>query len=251
MANIYELSQELIQLFDYIEDNDGELTPEIEEKLTIAEDNLKDKIKSYSQVVKILQADILAIKTEKDRLNDLQKRKEATIDRIKSILLKAVTTFGAETKAGGKFIDFGIGKVSVRNSKVVEVDEEDINSFVNHYIAGLQWYNMQNQLNKDIINPDELLRYANQFSDSEDEVRDLKYSMDDVAKLDADIDVRVSLRSLLESDNGFELAKALIKYGQFDIKAKVDKRAIKESITNTGDSPTFARIVDNQTVSIK
>lgn len=251
MANIYELSQELIQLFDYIEDNDGELTPEIEEKLTIAEDNLKDKIKSYSQVVKILQADILAIKAEKDRLNDLQKRKEATIDRLKSILLEAVNRFGSETKAGGKFIDFGIGKVSVRNSKVVEVDEEDINSFVNHYIAGLQWYNMQNQLNKDIINPDELLRYANQFSDSEDEVRDLKYSMDDVAKLDADIDVRVSLHSLLESDKGFELAKALIKYGQFDIKAKVDKRAIKESITNTGDSPTFARIVDNQTVSIK
>lgn len=251
MANIYELSQELIQLFDYIEDNDGELTPEIEEKLTIAEDNLKDKIKSYSQVVKILQADILAIKAEKDRLNDLQKRKEATIDRLKSILLKAINRFGSETKAGGKYIDFGIGKVSVRNSKVVEVDEEDINSFVNHYIAGLQWYNMQNQLNKDIINPDELLRYANQFSDGEDEVRDLKYSMDDVAKLDADIDVRVSLRSLLESDNGFELAKALIKYGQFDIKAKVDKRAIKESITNTGDSPTFARIVDNQTVSIK
>lgn len=251
MANIYELSQELIQLFDYIEDNDGELTLEIEEKLTIAEDNLKDKIKSYSQVVKILQADILAIKAEKDRLNDLQKRKEATIDRLKSILLEAVNRFGSETKAGGKFIDFGIGKVSVRNSKVVEVDEEDINSFVNHYIAGLQWYNMQNQLNKDIINPDELLRYANQFSDSEDEVRDLKYSMDDVAKLDADIDVRVSLHSLLESDKGFELAKALIKYGQFDIKAKVDKRAIKESITNTGDSPTFARIVDNQTVSIK
>lgn len=251
MANIYELSQELIQLFDYIEDNDGELTPEIEEKLTIAEDNLKDKIKSYSQVVKILQADILAIKAEKDRLNDLQKRKEATIDRLKSILLEAVNRFGSETKAGGKFIDFGIGKVSVRNSKVVEVDENDVNSFVNHYIAGLQWYNMQNQLNKDIINPDELLRYANQFKDDDDDIRDLKYSMDDVAKLDADIDVRVSLRSLLESDNGFELAKALIKYGQFDIKAKVDKRAIKESITNTGDSPTFARIVNNQTVSIK
>lgn len=250
MANIYELSQELTQLFDYIEDNDGELTPEIEEKLTIAEDNLKDKIKSYSQIVKILQADILAIKTEKDRLNDLQKRKEATIDRIKSILLKAVTTFGAETKAGGKFIDFGIGKVSVRNSKVLEVDEDDVNSFVNHYIAGLQWYNMQNQLDKSIINPDELLRYANQFKD-DDELRDLNYSMNDVAKLDADIDIRVSLQSLLESDKGFELAKALIKYGQFDIKAKVDKRAIKESITNTGDNPTFARIVDNQTVSIK
>lgn len=250
MANIYELSQELTQLFDYIEDNDGELTPEIEEKLTIAEDNLKDKIKSYSQIVKILQADILAIKTEKDRLNDLQKRKEATIDRIKSILLKAVTTFGAETKAGGKFIDFGIGKVSVRNSKVLEVDEDDVNSFVNHYIAGLQWYNMQNQLDKGIINPDELLRYANQFK-NDDELRDLNYSMNDVAKLDADIDIRVSLQSLLESDKGFELAKALIKYGQFDIKAKVDKRAIKESITNTGDNPTFARIVNNQTVSIK
>lgn len=250
MANIYELSQELTQLFDYIEDNDGEITPEIEEKLTIAEDNLKDKIKSYSQIVKILQADILAIKTEKDRLNDLQKRKEATIDRIKSILLKAVTTFGAETKAGGKFIDFGIGKVSVRNSKVLEVDEDDVNSFVNHYIAGLQWYNMQNQLDKSIINPDELLRYANQFKD-DNKLRNLNYSMNDVAKLDADIDIRVSLQSLLESDKGFELAKALIKYGQFDIKAKVDKRAIKESITNTGDNPTFARIVDNQTVSIK
>lgn len=250
MSNLFEISQELLELFAAIEDNDGELTPELEEELSIKEDELKDKIKSYSSAVKMLTADILAIKAEKDRLNALQKSKEATIERLKSVLLKAVTMFGAETKAGGRYIDYGTGKVSVRNSKVLEVDEDGINNFVNRYVAGLEWYNMQNQLNREIVKADDLIRYANQY-DEDDEFKDLNYSIDDITNVDADIDVQISIRELLESEEGFNLAKALIKYGDFKVKAKVDKTSIKNSIKVGDKAPTFAKLVDNQTVTVK
>lgn len=250
MSNIYEISQELLAIFAEVEENEGELTPELEEKLNITQDNLKDKLKSYSDFVKSLQGDILLIKKEKDRLNALQKSKEATIQRLEKVMLEAVELFGAETKSGGKYIDFGTGKVSVRNSQVLEVDDEDIDHFVNRYISGLNWYEMQNQLDRGIIESDNLLRYANQFEE-DDEMRDLNFSIDDVNKINAVIDLKVPIQTLMDSDRGFELAKALIRFGNFGIKASVNKTDIKSSIKETGAVPTFAKLVPNKTVQIK
>ena len=251
MANIYQLSQELLSIIDIIEENGGEITPEIEEQLNITQESFRDKIKDYCNVVKHLQNDIIDIKAEKARLSDLQKSKEKTIERIKKVIIEAVEMFGDTTKAGGKFIDYGIGKVSIRNNQAVEVDEDSINGFINRYVAGLAWYDMQNQLDCSIIKPDELVRYANQSKDSDDELVDLNFSLEDVSKLDANIDLKISLKSLLESVTGFELAKALVRYGRFDIKASVDKNDIKREAKENHTMPTYAKLINNQSIIIK
>lgn len=251
MANIYQLSQELLGIFDVIEENGGELTPELEEQLNITQDSFKNKIRDYTSVIKMLQNEIVDIKAEKARLNDLQKSKENTIERLKKIIIEAVNTFGDVTKSGSKFIDYGLGKVSIRNSQVLEVDDNKINNFVNRYISGLSWYDMQNQLERNIVNSDDLLRYANQTADDDDEFEDLNITKEDVAQLNVDIDLRVSLQTLLESDRGFELAKALIKFNQFNVKANVDKTSIKAIVKETNKLPSFATLNNNQTLTIK
>ena len=146
MANIYQIKQELLSIFDELEENGGELTPELKEQLNITQEEFRDKIESYSNAVKMLENDIIGIKAEKARLNDLQKSKEKTIERLKKIMIDAVELFGDTTKSGSKYLDYGTGKVSIRNTQVVEVEEDITDRFVNRFLTCLRWYQQNNQL---------------------------------------------------------------------------------------------------------
>ena len=111
MANIYNIQQYLFSIFDELEENGGELTPELEEQLNITQEQFKSKIKDYSNVVKMLENDIVAIKEEKARLSDFQKSKEKAIERLKKIMVEAIENFGDTTKSGGKYVDYGTCQV--------------------------------------------------------------------------------------------------------------------------------------------
>ena len=45
--NLYEISAELQQLIDYIEENGGEIDENIENELVIHENELRDKVEAY------------------------------------------------------------------------------------------------------------------------------------------------------------------------------------------------------------
>lgn len=252
--NIYELSQELLSIFDEIEENGGEITPEIEEKLIITEQSFKDKIKDYTNVIKVLQNDIAAIKDEKERLDSLKKSKEKTIERLKQIIITAIEQFGATSKAGAKFIDYGTGKVSIRNSQAVEIDENITNRFMNRYVTALTQYDMMNQLDLSIINGDELLEFVNTQSPDEynNDIEITKLTDKDLETLKAVINLDISFKDLISTPKGFALAKALIKYNDFEIKSKADKTEIKrQAKLDDHYVPGFAKIVNNKTITIK
>lgn len=248
MSNLYNIQQSLLTIFNEIEDNEGDITPEIEEQLIITQEAFKDKVKSYCEVIKMLQYDVANIKEEKARLDSLKKSKEATIERLKRIVIEAIDKFGDTTKNGGKYVDYGTGKVSVRNTETVELDEDNINKFVNRFISALSWYDMQNQLDDSIISSNDILEYANQF---DDDSNNIAYTLEDLTKLDADIDVNVSLKTLLETENGFNLAKALIKFNNFKIKGTANKTDIKREVKDTHKLPVFAELVENKSLTIK
>lgn len=251
MANIYQIKQELLAIFDEIEENGGELTPELEEQLAITQDSFKDKVKDYTNVIKTLQNDIVDIKAEKTRLNDLQKSKEKTIDRLKTILVEAIEMFGDTSKTGGKFVDYGTGKVSVRNSEAVEVNEDAINRFTNRYITALRWYSDNNQLQESLVNPSELLNFANSTTQDEEDEDILKLQFSDLVNIKASINADIMLDELLQTEKGFNLAKALIEYGIFDVTAKADKVAIKKEAKENHTMPIYASLVQNKSVTIK
>lgn len=251
MANIYQIKQELLAIFDELEENDGELTPELEEQLNITQEEFRDKIKSYSNAVKMLENDIVGIKAEKARLNDLQKSKEKTIERLKKIMIDAVELFGDTTKSGNKYIDYGTGKVSIRNTQVVEVEEDVTDRFVSRVLSCLRWYQQNNQL--DTITTADVLDYCNSKSPDEetngDEITIL--SKEDIAQIKANIDLDISVNDLLATESGMKLAKALAEYSVFTCKAKVSKTDIKANAKENHTMPVFAKLVDNQILTIK
>ena len=254
MTNIYNIQQSLFSIFDELEENGGELTPELEEQLNITQEQFKSKIKDYSNVIKMLETDITAIKEEKARLSDLQKSKEKNIERLKKIMVEAIENFGDTTKAGGKYVDYGTGKVSVRNSQAIEVEEDSVNRFVNRLITSLKWYNENNQLHNGLVDPIEVIAFANSKTQEEedDNVEVDVYDTKDTENLSISVDLDINIPTLLTTEKGINLAKALLDYNIFSIKAKADKKGIKdEAKSEQHYMPVFAKLVTNKSISIK
>lgn len=252
MANIYQISQELLAIFEELEENEGELTPELEEQLNITQDQFKDKIKSYADAIKELESDIVNIKAEKVRLNDLQKSKEKTVERLKKIMAEAIETFGDTTKSGSKFVDYGTGKISIRNTQAIEIDEDVTNRFVNRYLSIIKWYANNNQL--DTVSADEILDYCNNPSPSEEENKEelIPLTYDDLSLLKTNIELDISVDQLLNTERGMKLAKAISEFALFTCKAKADKVAIKNSAKSDKHfMPAYAKLVNNKSVIIK
>ena len=254
MANIYQIKQELLAIFDELEENGGELTPELEEQLNISKEEFRDKIKSYSNVVKMLENDITDIKEEKARLSDLQKSKEKSIEKLKKIMVESIEMFGDTTKSGSKFIDFGTGKVSVRQTQAVEVEEDSIDRFANRLITGLKWYADNNQLDFGIVDTKDIIDYINTKSPTEEEdcVDIDKLDIKDIDRLTASIDFDIDFKTIMSTKTGIDLIKALLEYNVFKIKAKADKKGIKDDAKSDEHyMPTYAKLVTNKSITIK
>ena len=254
MANIYQIKQELLAIFDELEENGGELTPELEEQLNISQEEFRDKIKSYSNVVKMLENDITDIKEEKARLSDLQKSKEKSIERLKKIMIESIEMFGDTTKSGNKFIDFGTGKVSVRQTQAVEVEEDSIDRFANRLMTCLKWYADNNQLEFGIVDTKDIIDYVNTKSPTEEtDCVDIdKLDIKDIERLTASIDLDIDFKTIMSTKTGIDLIKALLEYNVFKIKAKADKKGIKDDAKSDKHyMPTYAKLVTNKSITIK
>lgn len=249
MSNIFNIKQELLAIFDELEENGGELTPELEEQLNITQEEFRDKIKSYSNIVKMLENDIIDIKAEKARLNDLQKSKEKTIERLKKIMIDAVELFGDTTKSGSKYLDYGTGKISIRNTQVVEIEEDITDRFINRAFTCFRWYWQNNQL--DTITASDVLEYCNSKSPCEEDEEITVLSEEDIAQIKADINFDIPVNELFTTEHGMKLAKALAEYAVFTCKAKVSKTDIKANAKENHTMPVFAKLVNNQTLTIK
>lgn len=248
--NIYQIQQELLDIFEQIEENEGDITPEIEEQLTISQQDFKNKIKSYSDVIKQLESDLAGIKEEKARLDNLKKSKEKTIERLKKIMIEAIELFGDTTKSGGKFVDYGTGKISIKTSDVVEVDEHTVDRGLSRFFLALRMYAYQNQMSQSIVDCGDIADYINTQADEED-VDFTNLNDDDFEFIKADINVNTNLKDLLQSPRAFELVKALVDYGVFEVKAKVSKTDIKNYAKEHKCLPSFARMDVNKTITIK
>ena len=254
MASIYNIQQELFDIFEQIEENDGELTPELEEKLRISQDEFKDKINSYTCVIRQLENDLNAIKEEKVRLDTIKKSKEKTIERLKQVIVEAIQMFGDTSKSGTKFIDYGTGKVSIRKSKSVELDDDKLKVFTNRFIAYFNWLRYQNTFDQTEFDCKEITDYCNQAhgNDFDEDAILPDFTEDDMAKIQADLDFRISLKDMITTEKGRALMRAILEYNTVvSAKPVVDKKAIKDEIKSDSTIPTFATYIVKQNVIIK
>lgn len=253
MASIFNIQQDLYSIFSSIEENEGELTPELEEALTIKREEFSTKIQGYVAFIKQLELDNKGIKEEIARLKDLQKSKERTIDNLKKIMAMAINDFGDTNKSGTKFLDYGTGKVSIRKSDTIEVDEEGTKQFVNRFFRYFNWLHFTNTANQQELDVKDIVDFCNKTKqDDEEDVVETNYTDDDLANLQASLDFKVNLKDLIINPDGLKLINSLLDYKVLaTIKPSVDKTEVKKEVKSNGEIPTFAKYVIKDNVIIK
>lgn len=114
--NLYEMTTAATALYDLLTSGD------IDEQVfndTLAAMGTEEKLESYCKVIRELEADADALKTEKDRIYKKQKAVENSIERMKT----AITEFMSAQKT--KKSKAGIFTVSMSESKAVNIIDEN------------------------------------------------------------------------------------------------------------------------------
>lgn len=95
--NIFQISQEGMELAHLIEELEGELTPEIEERLLINKTQLDEKVVMCSRMVRKWDYEMGVIKAEQDRLKDIEKKLAKRVQEMKDRVATALDIYGVKS----------------------------------------------------------------------------------------------------------------------------------------------------------
>lgn len=138
MATLYEMTNEIAELYDRLQDS--ELDDDIKD--VVIENHIEgigaiEKVEGYCQIIKQLNADAQMYSEEIKRLQARKKTAENSIERLKNALLDFMQTSGNDKFKAGTF------NISVRKSKAVNVyDETQI---------PIEYVNMQIKVDKKML----------------------------------------------------------------------------------------------------
>lgn len=134
--SLYNISEELRELLNYIQENDGVLSEEDSTKLAITRDQLATKVVGYDFIIKTAKADIAMLEAEESRITLIKNKRKFLVAQLEGTLLKGLLLFGEDDKLSAKQIEEGkqpikrltAGSVtlSTRKSKSTEIDDESI-----------------------------------------------------------------------------------------------------------------------------
>ncbi len=116
--SLYDIRVEHLQLLDEIEQNEGELTPELEQALSLTNEQFQEKSISYGFVIKKFEDNISLIDLELARLYNLKDAAIKRRDLFKQRLSDAMQAFGFEK------ITTPLLTLSFRKSQSVEIYDE-------------------------------------------------------------------------------------------------------------------------------
>ena len=251
--SIFDIDRELYALYDEIEEAGGEITPEIEEKLELNGQEMTNKVRSITNFINKLKADILAIKSESDRLAKLKKSKENTITGLTNLVLFAINKYGVEDKKGKKWIDWGTGKVSIRKSTSLELDDKKIDNLVDvlktTVVNGI-YTNTLHQSN--CIDPQAILDAAIHNAQIEGEITNSEVEVEDMDDVIINVTIPVTMAKLLYGD-GYSLLANMgdVAKDGWNFKPSIDKKAMKVKLTDEGCTSNIAKVVENDNLTIK
>lgn len=245
--NIFQISKDLQDIFAELEENGGDLTDELEQKLAVSQANFKSKVKSYGEVIKQAEADIKLADDEIARLKDIKESKKKAIERLKSVIIWACTMYGDTTKAGNKFIDYGTGKVSVRNTEKVEVDDDKADKVVSSVISYIRALNFTQELDfASSIDKEDCIKAIETTEDG------VHISSDEFDSIPANFSFDLKLKDILEGEGLAFLQQIFKVANNIKTKSNVSKTALKEILLDdTKDISGLAKLVENKTVTIK
>lgn len=94
MATMYDVHKEFDAIWAWLEESDGEVTPEIAALTEVAEADLREKAARYVHVIRDIEATISGIDAEVVRLQDRAAKYERRVEYLRSVLLGCVQRYG-------------------------------------------------------------------------------------------------------------------------------------------------------------
>lgn len=123
--NLFNIAEEYFKLLRDIEEVDGVLDEDLEERLKINQDQLEAKCKAYVYLMRLTEGNNKLIDDEVERLNKIKKSNLIIVERFKSRLFDAVNLFGYEGKSGNRKLDFDTLKLYTSSTKVLSFNNEE------------------------------------------------------------------------------------------------------------------------------
>lgn len=96
MKNIYEIQQDYLSILQKLDETEGEVTEEIDELLKINQEELQVKAINYAKYVKNIEDNSSAIKGEITRLQELKKKNDSKVERLKGIISSAMKLYDTD-----------------------------------------------------------------------------------------------------------------------------------------------------------
>lgn len=260
MASLYNIEFKLSELLNQIEENDGEVTEDIENELTITQENFENKIEDYCKAITMYTSDANCCKEEKTRINNIQKVKNNIVLRLKNAILDAVLKFGYNGKSNNKTIELPTRKLyTVNRTNVEEITprKELLTKYVFDYL---------NELHKEGIlelgvgiDVDGLLASINAIAKADYENADvlgnppveefIPYTINDLYCLKIDITYSSSIFNLLTSKSN--ICNLVLTENPNSMASNIDKDIAIAINENADNSITIAEITKKPSLVIK
>lgn len=253
--NIFNISRELEDIFYQIEENGGEITPELEERLVITEDRLHDKLDSYRRVHSKLISDVKTCKEEETRIAKVRKTKENQAERLKDTMLAAVQQFGALGKSGNRLINLPDAKLYTKTSACTEIDMNRstilMQIFLDIYHTAWEQDTLDGQYGNmsDIELIDRINKRLVELYPKEEIT---SFTIDDIHSVKINFNFSYSISDLNRVDR-FSLLNAWFDNDKLTnnfIEGDVNKTEVKNKIKG-GHDITIANIVEHDSLIIK
>ena len=254
MQSLYEISNELLSIFNEIENNDGEVNEEQLAALEITQEQLNEKLTSYKKAIRVWEADINACKEEEKRIKNARSVKENRINKLKDRMLFAVQQFGCTGKLNAKgkankFYELPDGRLFTRCNESAEIDENRVNILINLFIEYCKEdFTANGEIYYEFKFYEDLLQYVNEkvklyYEGQED------FTIDDLKSCILDYKYSSGLDNIY-----FEL-KEHIKHrtenvSLCDLTYGTDKSSLKLRL-QAGQELTVAKIKETESLTIK
>ena len=253
MASLYQISEDILRIFNDVESAEGEITDEQYDVFCIKQEELKEKLDSYVKAIKSWEVDEKALKDEKKRFNDRQNVYKNRIERLKAAALQAVLTFGEHGKSN-MFIELPNFRLFSRSSQSIEVDESRVRIFMEEFEryvrelvdAGILYAGKDVDLQGilDCINTNVRATHGEDFE---------QFTINDLIAMKINVSQTASVYDLFKSGMALNLyGKEPLYTHMENVTSKDDWKTIIESskIANTS-VPTIAKVITNQSLQIK
>lgn len=106
MSSIYKFNEEWSQLLAALEESEGVLTPELEDKMAELHKNIDSSIENAVYAIKALSGEVDLIKEEIDRLTRRANSRINSINRIKEMLLTCLSLTNLDKVKDPKYTVF-------------------------------------------------------------------------------------------------------------------------------------------------